>query len=137
MRKPLTKGSGIIMEVENKSEILKFREALEEERKLGNNLNEQNFSGEQKDYSNITPRYYQLKVETALKLKPYDLFLEGEDGRAHLSKGDIILIYSLFKGGVIEFYDYYIKYVNDVVKEKNYSVVHKPHYFLKNCVDNK
>ena len=111
------------MDITNEDELMDFKETLGEDEK------------EPKDYSKIQPRGYQIRVEDALNLKPYDLMMNGDDGRVHLSKADVILIYTMFKGGIIEFYDKYIEHVKEMVKENGYVVVPKPHYFLKNIID--
>ena len=105
------------MEIPNKDELEEYKSKLE------------------KDYSKFQPRNYQIRVEEALKLKPFDLMSNGEDGRAYISKSDLILIYSIFKGGLIEFYDSYIKFVRELNKDKGYVVVPRPHYFLKSVFD--
>ncbi|GAA0071782.1 hypothetical protein UT300003_33070 [Clostridium sardiniense] len=117
------------METPNKEEMTDSKEELAED---GTQPKE-----ELKDYSKIQPRNYQIRVEDALNLKPYELMSSGDDGRVHISKADIILIYTMFKGGIMEFYDNYISFVNEMIREKGYVVVPRPHYFLKNIIDNK
>lgn len=49
----------------------------------------------------IEARYYQVSVEEALKMQVIDLLKDTDrEGHRHLSRVDLILIYTLFKGGL-------------------------------------
>lgn len=84
----------------------------------------------------IEARYYQIEVEKALELKEIDL-LKDEDaqGKKYLSRADLILIFTLYRGGISEFLQEYKEYVNHSKDEKAYVVVNKPHYYLKSVID--
>lgn len=82
----------------------------------------------------VEPRQHQIKVEDARALRPIDLFTDEVNGDKHLSRADLILIYSLFPHGLEEFLDEYLDYVDREVETKKYKVVNKPHYFLKNLI---
>lgn len=83
----------------------------------------------------IEPRQHQITVEDARLLRPIDL-LQDEDMQGHrlLSRADLILIFTLYPNGLNEFLEDYLQYVEDEVETKNYKVVNKPHYFLKNII---
>lgn len=80
-------------------------------------------------------RYYQVSVEEALGMNIIDLF-QDEDNSGHklISRADIILIYTLYSGGMEEFLEDYKKYVRQMVTERGYKFVRKPHYYLKNLL---
>lgn len=82
----------------------------------------------------IVPRQHQIKVEDARTLRPVDLFTDEVNGDKHLSRADIILIYTLYPAGIDEFLDDYLDYVEKEVETKGYKVVNKPHYYLKNII---
>jgi hypothetical protein len=82
----------------------------------------------------ITPRQHQIKVEDARNLRLIDLFKDEVNGDKHLSRADLILIYTLYPNGLEEFLDDYLDYVEREVEEKGYKVINKPHYFLKNII---
>lgn len=86
-------------------------------------------------YENVEPRYYQIRVEEALNFNMVDLFKdEGEGGNKLLSRADLLLIFTIFKGGIEEFLNEYKKYVIEEKDKKGYVVVQKPHFFLKNLL---
>ena len=85
--------------------------------------------------SNFELRANQILVENALSMRPVDL-LQDEDTQGHrlLSRADLILIFTLYPNGLNEFLEDYKKYVRDIVDERGYKAVNKPHYFLKNLI---
>ena len=86
-------------------------------------------------YTNIVPKNYQLTVEDARSLRLIDLFTDTDScGYKHLSRSDLIIIYALYENGLNDFFKDYKKYVEECVSKKNYKVVQKPHYFLKNLI---
>lgn len=82
----------------------------------------------------IVPRNHQIKVEDARNLRLVDLFTEEVNGDKHLSRADLILIYTLYPNGLHEFLDDYLDYVEREVKTKGYKVVNKPHFYLKGII---
>ena len=84
-------------------------------------------------YANLEPRDYQLYVEEALELRIADLLCDV-DGQRHLSRADIILIYTIYPGALQEFLDDYLEYVRTEQKQKGYTVIKKPHYYLKDII---
>lgn len=84
-------------------------------------------------------RHHQLPTQEARELQVTDLLKEDRelsnpaDGIA-LSKADIILIYALYKGGIIEFFELYMEYVR-VADKKRWKGCDKPHWFLKRSID--
>lgn len=97
---------------------------------------------ELKDLGNITlkyepsivPRNHQIRVEDARNLRLIDLFTEEVNNDKHLSRADLILIFTLYPNGLVEFLDEYLEYVENEVKTKGYKVVNKPHYYLKGII---
>lgn len=83
----------------------------------------------------IEPRAHQIKVEDALNLRMIDLFTETDsNGHKHLSRADLILIFTLYPNGLEEFLNEYKNYVQSEVETKKYRVVIKPHFYLKNLI---
>ncbi|HSQ87986.1 hypothetical protein [Romboutsia sp.] len=83
----------------------------------------------------IEPRNHQIRVEDARNLILIDLFMDEDgNGGKHLSRADLILIFTLYPTGLNGFLDDYLNYVEEEVKNKGYKVVNKPHYFLKNII---
>ena len=82
----------------------------------------------------ITPRNHQIKVEDARNLRLIDLFTDESNADKHLSRADLILIFTLYPTGLVEFLDEYLDYVEYEVKTKGYKVVNKPHYYLKSII---
>lgn len=82
----------------------------------------------------IIPRNHQIRVEDARNLRLIDLFTEEVNSDKHLSRADLILIYTLYPNGLVEFLEEYLKYVEHEVATKNYKVVNKPHYYLKGII---
>ena len=84
----------------------------------------------------IEARPYQIEFEKALELQPIDL-LKDEDvqGRKLLSRADIILIFTLYTGGLDQFLEEYKEYIRNENEEKGYKFVKKPHYYLKSTID--
>lgn len=83
----------------------------------------------------LEARYYQISYEEAIALNKIDLFGDGEkDELKHLSRADLILIYSLYDGGIDEFLEDYKSYAMDSKSAKGYKFVNKPHYYLKNRI---
>lgn len=83
----------------------------------------------------VEARPYQIATEDALKLRVIDLF-QDEDAQGYrlLSRADIILIFTLYKGGMEEFLEDYLKYVEMLRDERGYRFVPKPHHYLKNLI---
>lgn len=82
----------------------------------------------------VVPRNHQLRVEDARNLRLIDLFKEEVNGEKHLSRADLVLIYTLYPNGLEEFLDEYLDYVEHEVETKKYKVVNKPHYYLKGVI---
>ena len=84
----------------------------------------------------IETRPHQIEVAKALKLQPIDL-LKDEDfqGRKLLSRADIILIFTLYTGGLDQFLEEYKEYIRNENEEKGYKFVKKPHDYLKSTID--
>lgn len=82
----------------------------------------------------IVPRNHQIKVEDARNLRLIDLFTDESNVDKHLSRADLILIFTLYPNGLVEFLDEYLNYVENEVKTKGYKVVNKPHYYLKSII---
>lgn len=82
----------------------------------------------------VVPKQHQIRVEDARLLRPIDLFTDEVNGVKHLSRADIILIYTLYPNGIEEFLDDYLDYVEKEVRTKKYKVVNKPHYYLKTII---
>lgn len=82
----------------------------------------------------IIPRNHQIRVEDARNLRLIDLFTEEVNSDKHLSRADLILIYTLYPNGLVEFLEEYLKYVEHEVATKSYKVVNKPHYYLKGII---
>lgn len=82
----------------------------------------------------IVPRNHQIRVEDARNLRLIDLFTEEVNNDKHLSRADLILIFTLYPNGLVEFLDEYLEYVENEVKTKGYKVVNKPHYYLKGII---
>lgn len=87
-----------------------------------------------KNQKTILPREHQITVEEARKLRVIDLFSEEISGINHLSRADIILIYTLYPRGLEEFHKDYLNYVEEKVRTKGYQVINKPHYYLKSII---
>lgn len=81
-------------------------------------------------------RHHQIEIEVAVELQITDLLKEGHQERdgIPISKSDIILIFALYKGGMIEFFDLYKQYVTDC-RERRWKACDKPHWFLKRLCD--
>ena len=101
---------------------------------LENKLKNEMDNGRFKFEVPVAPRQHQIKVEDARTLRPVDLFTDEVNGDKHLSRADIILIYTLYPCGIDEFLDDYLDYVEKEVETKGYKVVNKPHYYLKNII---
>ena len=82
----------------------------------------------------ITPRNHQIRVEDARNLRLIALFTEEVNNDKHLSRADLILIYTLYPNGLVEFLEEYLEYVEHEVETKGYKVVNKPHYYLKGII---
>ena len=82
----------------------------------------------------IVPRNHQIRVEDARNLRLIDLFTEEVNSDKHLSRADLILIFTLYPNGLVEFLDEYLEYVEHEVETKGYKVVNKPHYYLKGII---
>lgn len=82
----------------------------------------------------IVPRNHQIKVEDARKLRIIDLFTEEYNNEKQLSRADLILIYTLYDGGLQDFLYEYLEYVEREVETKGYKVVNKPHFYLKSAI---
>ena len=82
----------------------------------------------------ITPRNHKIRVEDARNLRLIDLFTEEVNNDKHLSRADLILIYTLYPNGLVEFLEEYLEYVEHEVETKGYKVVNKPHYYLKGII---
>lgn len=82
----------------------------------------------------VTPRNHQIRVEDARNLRLIDLFTEEVNGDKHLSRADLILIFTLYPNGLEEFLEDYLDYVENEVETKKYKVVNKPHYYLKGVI---
>lgn len=81
-------------------------------------------------------RHHQIEIEKAMELQITDLLKEGQDerDRISISKADIILIFALYKGGMIEFFELYKNYVADC-QRRRWRACDKPHWFLKRLCD--
>jgi len=80
-------------------------------------------------------RHHQVSIERGAELLVTDLLKdENDEEQIAISKADIILIFSIYEGGIIEFFNLYKKYVNDC-KEKRWRACDKPHWFLKRSID--
>lgn len=79
-------------------------------------------------------RHHQIDIERAMELQVTDLLKDKDDEQIAISKADIILIFSIYKGGMIEFFELYQKYVNEC-RQKRYKAISKPHWFLKRSID--
>lgn len=80
-------------------------------------------------------RHHQIYIERAMELQVTDLLKDTDDEEnIAISKADIILIFSIYKGGIIEFFELYKAYVNDC-RQKHYRAVDKPHWRLKRSID--
>lgn len=79
-------------------------------------------------------RHHQIYLERAMELQVTDLLKDSDDEQIAISKADIILIFSIYKGGIIEFFELYKSYVNDC-RQKRYKAVDKPHWALKRSID--
>lgn len=79
-------------------------------------------------------RHHQIEIEIALELQVTDLLKDKDDIGIAISKADIILIFSIYKGGMIEFFEIYKNYILDC-KQKRFRAVDKPHWFLKRLCD--
>lgn len=82
----------------------------------------------------IVPRNHQIRVEDARNLRLIDLFTEEVNNDKHLSRADLILIFTLYPNGLVEFLNEYLEYVEHEVRTKGYKVVNKPHYYLKGII---
>ena len=82
----------------------------------------------------IVPRNHQIRVEDARNLRLIDLFTEEVNSDKHLSRADLILIFTLYPNGLEEFLEEYLEYVEHEVETKGYKVVNKPHYYLKGII---
>lgn len=79
-------------------------------------------------------RHHQIDIERALELQVTDLLKDKDDEQIAVSKADIILIFSIYEGGIIEFFNLYRKYINDC-RQKRFRAVDKPHWMLKRSID--
>lgn len=104
------------------------------ESRLEENIKNETKSTRYKFEVPVVPKQHQIKVEDARNLRPVDLFTDEVNGDKHLSRADIILIYTLYPNGIDEFLDDYLNYVENEVRTKGYKVVNKPHYYLKNII---
>lgn len=86
-------------------------------------------------YTPYEMKHYQMTVEDALKMDVIDLF-QDEDIQGHriLSRADLILVFTLYKGGLEQFLDDYKEYVRTMQKERGFRFVNKPHHYLKNLL---
>lgn len=82
----------------------------------------------------VVPHNHQIRVEDARNLRLIDLFTEEVNSDKHLSRADLILIFTLYPNGLEEFLEDYLDYVEHEVDTKGYKVVNKPHYYLKNII---
>lgn len=88
-------------------------------------------------YKEFEIRHHQIETEIAMELQVTDLLKDTKDNdeqQIAISKADIILIFSIYKGGMIEFFELYKQYVADC-KQRRYRVVSKPHWMLKRLID--
>lgn len=83
---------------------------------------------------NKEQRPYQVKVEEALNYRVIDLFNDSDHDKRLISRADIVLIMTLYKNGFEEFLEDYKKYAYNLKKERGYSFVSKPHYYLKSIL---
>ncbi|MGL4850961.1 MAG: hypothetical protein ACRC28_18900 [Clostridium sp.] len=81
-------------------------------------------------------RHHQIYIEVAENLKVTDLLRDSNEDGIAISKADIILIFTLFEEGVKEYYRLYMQYVREC-KDKRFRAVHKPHWHLKQLIDDK
>ena len=56
-------------------------------------------------------RHHQIYIERADELKVTDLLKDTDEEGIAISKADIILIFSIYEGGIIEFFNLYKKYI--------------------------
>ena len=68
------------------------------------------------------------------KSRVTDLLKDSDEERIAISKADIILIFSIYEGGIIEFFNLYKKYIMEC-KQKRWKACDKPHWFLKRSID--
>lgn len=86
-------------------------------------------------YHQFEIRHHQIEIDLAVELQVTDLLKDEDDeNKIAISKADIILIFSIYKGGIIEFFELYKKYVSDC-KHRRWRAVDKPHWFLKRSID--
>lgn len=80
-------------------------------------------------------RHHQIYIERAMELQVTDLLKDTDDDEnIAISKADIILIFSIYRDGIIEFFELYKNYINDC-RQKRYRAVDLPHWFLKRSID--
>lgn len=81
-------------------------------------------------------RHHQVEIEKAIELQITDLLKEGHEEKdgISISKADIILVFALYKGGLIEFFELYKQYVSEC-QRRRWRACDKPHWFLKRLCD--
>ena len=84
--------------------------------------------------NNFELRHHQVEIDIATELQVTDLLKDKDERGIAISKADLILIFSIYKGGVIEFFEIYKSYVIDC-KQKRFRGCDKPHWFLKRLCD--
>lgn len=83
-----------------------------------------------------TPRPHQVFTDSVLDLKVTELLRDVDVEGTSLSKGDVILVLTIFEDGIKEFYKEYKEYVKQS-KFRNWLFCDKPHWFLKRLIDDK
>lgn len=78
-------------------------------------------------------RHHQIEIEHAAELQVTDL-LKEDDNNVAISKADLILIFALYRGGIIEFFELYKSYVVEC-QRKRWRACDKPHWYLKRLCD--
>lgn len=87
-----------------------------------------------REYKEFELRNHQIETDRALELQVTDLLKDSDEERIAISKADIILIFSIYEGGIIEFFNLYKKYIMEC-KQKRWKACDKPHWFLKRSID--
>ena len=87
-----------------------------------------------REHKEFEIRHHQIEIDRAMELQVTDLLKDTDEEKIAISKADLILIFSIYEGGVIEFFNLYKDYVNDC-RQKRWKAVDKPHWFIKRKCD--
>ena len=60
-----------------------------------------------REHKEFELRNHQIETDRALELQVTDLLKDSDEERIAISKADIILIFSIYEGGIIEFFNLY------------------------------